>query len=180
MKKIYIFLVCIMILTVAGCSYKKQIVNLNYTFKGENEFWAAEYQVKGTGTFSKSFFDQINFDSDLNKTLIVTYKKDISQLSLVKHLEISYEVEDDRGEDVLKSKRLIYNYNNYSHAQKNYILKSHTTGSGIEDGNDIIKVTINIDNQIQTIKLKNEQFSKGNSNNTNVIIDPSIAVILRA
>lgn len=139
----------IMLLTITGCS-NKQVNNINYTFKGENEFWTAEYQVKGTGTFSKKF-GEIIFDSDLNKTLIVTYNKDISQLSSVKRLEISY------GDTVLKGKPLIEDYKNNSHARKTYILKSHTTGSAIETGNDIIKVTINIDNQIQTIELKNEQ-----------------------
>lgn len=87
----------------------------------------------------------------MNKTLIVTYNKDISELSSVKHIEISY------GDTVLKGKPLIEDYNNGSHARKTYTLKSHTTGSAIESGDDIIKVTINIDNQIQTIELKNEQ-----------------------
>lgn len=139
-----------MLLTITGCS-NKQVDNIDYTFKGENEFWTAEYQVKGIGTFSKKF-GQINFDSDLNKTLTVTYTKDISQLSSVKHIEISYE-------DItspLKGKTLIEDYKNDSHARKTYILKSHTTGSAIEAGNSIIKVTINIDKQIQTIELKNE------------------------
>lgn len=140
----------IMLLTITGCS--KQVNNMNYTFKGENEFWAAEFQVKGTGTFSQNIFGQINFDSDLNKTLIVTYKKDISQLSSVKHLEISY----DEG-IFLKDEPLIEDYNNGSHARKTYTLKSHTTGSSVETGDSIIKVTINIDNQIQTIDLNNEQ-----------------------
>ena len=139
-----------MLLTITGCS-KKQVNDFNYTFKGENEFWTAEYQVKGTGTFSTNIFGQINFDSDLNKTLIVTYNKDISQLSSVKHLEISYE-------DIpFKSKTFIEDYNNDSHARKTYTLKSHTTGSVVESGIDIIKVTINIDNQIQTIELNNVQ-----------------------
>ena len=165
-----------MLLTITGCS-NKQVGNINYTFKGENESWAAEYQVKGTLTSSK-LFGQINVDSDLAKTLIVTYKKDISQLSSVKYLEISYEVEDDREENALKGKTLIENYNNDSHAQKTYTLNSHTTGSRIEVGNDIIKVTINIDNQIQTIKLKNEQYgNEGNSVKSHVIVDPSLAVI---
>jgi len=91
------------------------------------------------------------FDSDLNKTLIVTYKSDISQLSSVKHLEISYE-------DIpFKGKTFKEDFNNDSHARKTYTLKSHTTGSSVETGDSIIKVTINIDNQIQTIELKNEQ-----------------------
>lgn len=143
---------CIMLLTITGCRSNKQIDNINYTFKGENEFWAAEYQVKGTCTFSKNFFGKINFDSDLNKTLIVTYKEDISQLSLVKHLEISYDEEAP-----LKGNMLIEDYNNGSHARKTYTLKSHTAGPAVETGYSIIIVTINIDNQIQTIKLKNEQ-----------------------
>ena len=147
---------------------------MDYTFKGENEFWAAEFRVKGTGASSQNFFGKVNFDSDLNKTLIVTYKKDISQLSSVKHLEISYD------EDLpLKGEPLIEDYNNGSYARKTYIIKSHTTGSVVETGDFIIKVTINIDNQIQTIKLKNAQYSnEGNSVKPNVIIDTSIAVIL--
>ncbi len=175
LKKLYIFFMCIMLLSITGCSYKKEIVNLNYTFNGENEFWSAEFQVKGTGISRQNLFGQINFDSNLAKTLIVTYKKDISKLSSVKYLEISYYEEDN---PLLKGKMLIEDYNNGSHARKAYTLNSHTTGSAVETGNSIIIVTINIDNKIQTFKLKNEQYGKGNSIKADRIVDPSIAVLL--
>lgn len=149
MRKVSIFLICIMLLTITGCSNNKQVQDVNYIFRGENELWTAEFQVKGTGTFSKDLFGKLSFNSDLNKTLVVTYKKDISQLSSVKHIEISYEENPP-----LTSKNLTEDYNNGSHARKTYTLESHATGAMVETGNSTITVTINIDNKIQTIKLK--------------------------
>ncbi|KLU61563.1 hypothetical protein CEB3_c19950 [Peptococcaceae bacterium CEB3] len=155
MKKICILIICISILTITGYlvyhySNRKEILNINYTFKGENKFWVAELQVKGIGIVNKNIFGTINFDSNLNKTLIVTYKKDIAQLSSVKYLQISYK-EDDY---LPKGEKLVEHYDNGSHARKTYVLKSHTTGPAVETGDSIITVTINIDNQIQTIELK--------------------------
>ncbi len=47
------------VLIFANCSNKEtnepkqDIVNHNYTFKDENDMWAAEYKVVGTETFTE-------------------------------------------------------------------------------------------------------------------------------
>ncbi len=50
-RKIAIILTTIMLFMVAGCS-NKDVIKHNYTYKGENEFWTAQYKVDSTGTFT--------------------------------------------------------------------------------------------------------------------------------
>ncbi|WP_373845173.1 hypothetical protein [Clostridium sp.] len=148
MKKMVITLITIMLLIVTSCSNKNLIKN-NYIYKGENEFWTAQYKLNATGTFTKRN-DKIHYDGNSNKTLIVKYKNDISQLSSIKHLEISYKSSAGDG-------KITEDYNNGSPKEKTYTMSSSSTSGIIEDKNEVIKVTINLDGKIQTIELKNEQ-----------------------
>ena len=81
-------LIIMLLLIITGCS-KKEVIRRNYNYKGDNEFWAAEYKVKGTGTFTEKN-SKTEYESNSYKVFTVIYKKDISQLYSVKHLEISY------------------------------------------------------------------------------------------
>lgn len=134
-----------MLLTITGCS-SKEVIKHNYTYKGENELWTAEYVMNGTGTFTKKD-GTLHYESNSNKILTVTYKKDISQLSSVKHLEISYESSVGGGKKA-------EDYNDGPPKEKTYTIKSGGTGA-IENKDEVIKVNINIDGKIQTIELKN-------------------------
>lgn len=137
----------IILLIITGCS-NKQVIKHNYTYKGENELWTAEYKVNGTGTFTEKN-GKTEYESNSNKTLIVNYRKDLSELSSVKHLEISYESSAGGGESNL-------DFDNPPN-EKTYMLKSGGRGGAIENKDEIIKVNIAIDGKARTIELKNIQ-----------------------
>ena len=78
-----------MLFIIVGCS-NQEVIKHNYTYKGENEFWTAEYKVNGTGAFTEKD-NKTSYESKCSNAFTVTYKKDLSELSSVKNLEISYE-----------------------------------------------------------------------------------------
>ncbi|AZV58499.1 hypothetical protein [Clostridium sp. AWRP] len=142
MKKVAIILITILLPVFIGCS-NKDVIKHNYTYKGENEFWTAQYKVNSTGTFTKKN-DKLHYEGNSNGTLTVTYKKNISKLSSVKHLEISYKSSAGSGSIGQNSPK-----------KKTYTMTSSSTDGVIEDKDEVIKVTINLDGNIQTIELKN-------------------------
>lgn len=148
LRKTVIIVIVIMILIITGCSNKK-VVNHNYTYKGENEFWIAEYRVNGTGTFTEENGMTI-YKSNCDKILTINYKKNLSDLSSVKHLEIS--CESSAG-----NKKLIDNFDNNHPIKKTYTLKSSGSGIAIENKKEIIKVNIDLGEKTETIELKNVQ-----------------------
>jgi hypothetical protein len=120
-------------------------------FKGENEDWTAEYKVDAIVTST----DEIGVNLyTADKSLVVTYKNKLTDLSKVKKWEISYEY---LGGGVTQSG---------SRADKDDPINSNTfvincDGSsesyGIEKKDDVIKVGINIDGNIQKLELKCKQ-----------------------
>ncbi|AZV59034.1 hypothetical protein DMR38_05290 [Clostridium sp. AWRP] len=131
-----------MLFVVTGCS-NKDVIKHNYIYKGENQFWTAQYKVNSTGIFTKRD-DKLHYEGNSNGILTVTYKKNISELSSVKHLEISYKSSTGGGSIGQNSPK-----------KKTYTMTSSTDGI-TEDKDEVIKVTINLDGKIQTIELKNE------------------------
>jgi hypothetical protein len=136
----------IMVLIFTGCS-NKDVIEHDYTYKGESELWTAEYKVNGTGTFTKKD-GTLEYDSDVDTILTVTYKKALSELSSVKNLEISYETSAGGG-------KLNENFDDIPPNKKTYTLKSGRSGGAIENKDEIIKVNISIDGKSQTLELKN-------------------------
>jgi len=136
------------IFIIAGCS-NKEVIRHNYTYKGENEFWTAEYKVNGTGTFTEKD-NRTSYESKCSKVFTVTYKKDLSELSSVKHLEISYKSSAGGG-------KTTEDFDDSPPNEKTYILKKGGTGGAIENKDEVIEVTINLDGKIQTLELKNVQ-----------------------
>ncbi len=117
-------------------------------FKGESEDWAAEYKVDAIVTATDE--NGLNLYT-ANKSLIVTYKNDLSDLSKVKKWEISCEY---IGGSVTQSE---------SRTDKDDPINSNTfvincggsTNSySIEKKDDVITVSINIDGSIQKFELK--------------------------
>jgi len=52
----------LLMIAVTGCS-KIDVIERNYSYKGENEYWDAEFNVKGTVTFEKkavSWIQKVN------------------------------------------------------------------------------------------------------------------------
>lgn len=145
MRKMVVILSTAMLLfIIIGCSNKK-VIKYDYIYRGENEFWTAEYKINGTATFTEKD-NKTSYEDDGGKVLTVTYKGDISELSSVKHFEISY-----------KGRKQIYDLDSDEiFDEKTFTLKSNGLGA-VEDKDEIIKVNINMDGQTQTIELKNEQ-----------------------
>ena len=131
-----------------SCS-PKDIVKHNYTFKGENESWTAEYNINGTQTFIEKD-DITDFESECKKEFSITYKNDISELSSIKNIIISYKSSLSKGE-------IIEDYNDGTQPEKTYKIQSSSTGGTIENKDDIIEVTVNLDGNIDVFELKNEQ-----------------------
>ena len=134
------------LLITIGCS-KKDIIYHNYTYKGESELWTAEYKVKGKGTFTE-VKGKTEYESEADTALTVVFKKDISELASVKYLKISYKSSSSAGE-------IEKNFNNDKDIEKSYNIKTSSEGGAIESKDEIIKVSIQMDDEIQTIELKN-------------------------
>jgi hypothetical protein len=135
-----------MLLIGVGCS-KKDVVKHNYKYTGENELWSAEYKVNSTGIFTEKH-RKVDYESNSDTTLTVTYKKDLSELSSVKGIEISYK-SSVKGGEITKE------FSDAPPDEKSYTIKSSSKGAAIERKDEVIKVDINIDGNIQTIELKN-------------------------
>ena len=131
-----------------GCS-KKDVINYNYIFKGENESWVAEYSINGTQEFIEKDGSS-NFKSECQKEFSITYKNDISELASIKNIVISYTSSTSKGE-------IVEDYKDGTQPEKTYKIQSSSTGGAIENKDDIIEVTVNIDGNIETFELKNEQ-----------------------
>lgn len=147
LRKTISLLIIMVILIITGCS-NREVIKHNYTYKGENEFWTAEYKVDGTGTFTEKD-NKTSYESKSSEVLTVTYKRDLSELSSVKHLEISYKSSAQAG-------KITEDYDDGSSLKKTYTINSSSTNGAIENKDEVIKVTINLDGNIQTFELKNE------------------------
>lgn len=136
---------------MVSCYSNNEVIIHNYTFMGGNQFWIAVYKVNGTGTFTKEY-GQVHYYSKSNSTLTISYKKDLSELSLIKNLEISYESSAGGG-------ALILNFERIPPSEKTFILKSRSIGGAIENKDERINVKIDLDGKIQVIELQNVQNS---------------------
>lgn len=87
MKKIAI-LIIFMAVILTGCSYEVTAKNTQ-KLQGENENWKVEYKIDFTTDYHQND-GKVSAQSKKQKRITVTYKKDLSDLSTVKHMEISY------------------------------------------------------------------------------------------
>jgi hypothetical protein len=147
LKKVSSIFITIMLLVLTSCS-SKDVMNYNYTYKGENELWSVEYKVNGTGIFSEKN-GATGYKNDINRKLTVTYKKDLDQLSSEKKLQVWYESSADRG-------NMVHEFKDGKPVEKTYIVISDGKNGAIENKHEIIKVTIWLDEQEQVIELKNK------------------------
>jgi hypothetical protein len=132
-----------------GCP-KKDVTKYNYNYKGENELWNVEYKVNSTVTITDKD-GKLDRESESENVLIVTYKGELTDLSYVRHMEISFASSTHSGKKVS-------DYDVEEHiSSKTFTLKSGGKNNAIPIENDIVKVTINIDGDTQTLELKNNQ-----------------------
>ena len=154
LKKITIILIALIatvMFIVTGCSSEKEegvvkeVIEHDYTYKGENEFWVAEYKVDGTWTFIEkdNFTD---FSSESSRRFKITYKKDLSDLTSVKHLVISYSVSGGGGGDM--------ELEGDSITETTFTSESRGRGGAIPNKDAVVTVTIDADGEIQTFELK--------------------------
>ncbi|MDF2942384.1 MAG: hypothetical protein K0S01_1242 [Herbinix sp.] len=148
MKKASVVLIGILlfIVTLVGCSklFSKALI-----FKGESEDWKADFRVYNIETSTNEDGNDV-YTAD--KTLTVTYKNDLADLATVKTWEISYESVWYGGK---QSETLT---NNSSITDKVFTINCGGGQSDlrIENKDNVIKVSVNIDGEIQNLELKSD------------------------
>ncbi len=146
LRKIALLFIATLIIFM-GCS-NMDVTRHNYIFRGESELWTAEYKVDGTDSWSK-VDGKLHYESEATKVLTVIYKGDVSELYSVKYLEISYDTGTGGG-------KLTEDHDNDAPlSQKVFTFRSEGKGELMPDKDEAIKVTINLDGDVQTIDLKN-------------------------
>lgn len=146
MKKIISILIITMLFILVGCS-QGEITTHDYTYKGENDLWTAEYNVKGESGFIKKD-DRKIYTGNSDSKLTVTYKKDLADLPLVKNFNISYK------SSVNNEARTTKFDENTALNRKTFTIENTSKDSAVEKKDEIIKVTIDIDGNKQTLDLK--------------------------
>lgn len=150
-KKIIFAVIIILMFALAGAS-NHDIIQHNYTFTGENDSWKAEYAADETEMFTESN-NMLHYQNKMNDVLTVAYKNDISNLSSIKYLKITYET----GAGSAGS--LTENYDSGGGPRQIYKFKFAEKGGMPIKENAIITVTINLDGNVQIIELKNRAVS---------------------
>lgn len=143
-RKALIALMLVMILPIIGCS-NKDVIKHKYVFRGENEFWIAEYNVDAVETFIETD-GFTEYESYADRVLTMTYRKELSELPPVKKLVISYKGSVSGGEYTEE-------FSEDTPFKKTYVLASRSNGA-IAYKEDVIEVNIIMDGNVQTIKLK--------------------------
>lgn len=142
-KLSFIILTILMLFVLISCSKNKEY---NYTYKGENDFWMAEYKIYTTVRSTKNN-NKADKEYEIKDKLIVTYQGKLEELSSIKHLEITYDGSILGG-------GLSGDYDDENRiASKTFTLSGGSKGNSAPDKNDVITVNINMDGVIQKIEL---------------------------
>lgn len=149
LKKLCLILGCTILLIFVSCS-KTDVTNYKYTYTGENELWNAEYKVKETVTFTNKD-NTLHAETEAKNVLVITYKGNLTDLSSVKHTEISYDCSTEGG------KRSEDYSDGESISSKTFTLISGGKNGALHNADEIITVTIKIDGDTQTLELKNKK-----------------------
>lgn len=147
LRKIINILMIFILLMITGCT-NKNVVKHEYTFKGESKSWIAEYKISGEEIFGEKN-KRVDYTSRCDKLLTVTYKNDLSELDSIKHIEISYKSSSSEG-------KISEDYDDDIRPSQTYTNKSSSGNGSIENKEETINVTINIDGNVETIKLKSK------------------------
>jgi hypothetical protein len=135
----------------AGCSEeqlggKNKTVRYQYVYKGGNSAWCAEYRYDGEGRFTEEN-GHLGFESWSTEELLVLYKNNISELSDVKNLKISYQVDGGSGS---------LEMNSLEDGPMDKIYRFHSSSSGCSFNKDEPVVTVTLDGRSQSIQLSEQ------------------------
>ena len=147
MRKVCLILSCILlaVFTFIACN-KKDVTEYHYIYQGENDLWNAEYRIDCIVTLTEENGKKSS-DTVTDCELVVTYKGELTDLSSVRHVEISYKSSTRGG-------NLIEDYEpGGSISSKIFTLKSGGRNDAIPVEDDVINVTIITDDQTQTLEL---------------------------
>lgn len=125
------------------------VTPVEYSYLGENEDWKVELKLQAQEVFyNKGSSGSLQYDNKVNKTFTATYKHDLSELSSIKNLVISYDSSVGSGS-------INEDYIDTPPTEKTFSFTSGGSGVAIQDKNEIIKANITIDGVTQTIELNN-------------------------
>lgn len=134
--------VFIFIFMLSGCSDKK-VVKYNTVYKGDNTLWTAEYRVTGTGIFTKDEDGTHRYDNKIKYFFEADYQGDLEDLSSIKSIRISYSCSSNSG-----------TCGGSSIGLGKFVIESGESSGAVPRKDEKIKVTINIDGDIQTFELE--------------------------
>lgn len=142
MKKIIIVLFLVALLSACSGEEKQQY---HYTFKGEGEYWEAEYVVKGTETWRKKY-GITKYSNEDHDELLLTYKGTLEDLSSIESLEYAYETSAGGGGRFME----------FDEPPTNITFKSEGGGSGAKIRKDeIIQLYVKWDSHEEIFELHN-------------------------
>lgn len=145
-KLLSMFIIFMIMITACGSNNNKEVINHNYKFTGENDRWSGEYVATSSESFDNSS-GTLKYDIYSDVLCKVTYKGELSELSNVKQIEISYKTNSSSG-------KLVNNYSdNESITSKEFILESGESDVKLSKDEEIY-IEINIDGVTESIVLK--------------------------
>lgn len=154
MKRKLVILIIVLSVIASGCSHSNKPSEdtdtevVNYTYKGENDFWKVEFSVNAEKTFKKED-GVLKYESHSDEKLTATYRKDLSGLASMKNLVLSYKSSVGGGE-------LNENFTDTPPTNKTFTISSASSGGALESEDEVIEVNITIDGITQTIELEND------------------------
>lgn len=115
-----------------------------YIYTGEKERWNAEFKVIETPKFTKTK-SGMDVEIEAKKVLVITYKGELTDLSSLNHIEITYRCNNE-------------NYNGVSYiggniSSKTFTLNSVVTNGTLYDEDDIITVIIEEKGEVKESNL---------------------------
>jgi hypothetical protein len=133
-------------MVLSGCG-KKDVINHNYNFYGENDDWKASliYEAKEVFRYQKD--GTLDYENEDRHKFNVIYKGDLSDLSGTKHLEYGYETSHSGFNSTV-------NYEESGPSDIAFSSQSGGKGSALIQKDEIITVTIYIDGEIQTFEIR--------------------------
>lgn len=145
MKRGLVLVLVVTLLAVVGYSWNRDVIRHNLVYRGESDSWRAEYRVKGKWIFTEKN-GRTEFDSYVDGVLIITYEQEVETAPKVEHLSIFYDLGPGSGH--------LKEYHD-TIMKKTYRIERRNTG--VPTQNTVMKISIDIDGDIETFELKKKE-----------------------